>query len=458
MQDTDISIVKYSPLTGRPVQRRTPIADQERIFSHMNGRRCDLVLSGVTLPQGRVADLSIRDGLVRHVGSPLPADRTVQCGDFRVLPGAVDMHVHMRGGVQSYKEDWESGSQSAIAGGVTVVVDQPNSIPPIISAESFRSRVREARQASRTGFAINGGVEDKNDLQGIWQEGAMAFGEIFAAPSSYAEALSSDLFPLMLRRIGELGALATLHAEEVKPGVPSDLEGHDRLRDLSGESRMVGDIAKEFRHLCRLHFCHLSTAGAVAAARNASVEVAPHHLFLSIENGDGDNAFLKVNPPIRHEQVRKELWKAWSRIDVIASDHAPHTRCEKEQGFADAPSGIPGVETMLPLLMAAFRERKITLMSIIKKTSWTPADLLGIPRAGFRPGMRADFALYGDQPTLITAEDLHSRAGWTPYEGMPGLFPERVIRDGALVYDGGEFSSRPPRWYAGRGYQVRELI
>jgi dihydroorotase len=143
---------------------------------------------------------------------------------------------------------------------------------------------------------------------------------------------------------------------------------------------------------------------------------------------------------------------------VIASDHAPHTKSEKEQGFSEAPSGIPGVETMLPLLMAAFRERRITLMSIIKKTSWTPSDLLGVPRAGFRPGMRADFALYGGEPTPITAEDLHSRAGWTPYEGMPGLFPGRVIRDGALVYDGGEFFSRPPRWYAGRGYQVRELI
>ena len=424
----------------------------------MNGRRCDLVLSDVTLPQGRVADLSIRDGLVCHVGSPLPADRTLPCGDFRVLPAAVDMHVHMRGGAQGHKEDWESGSMSALAGGVTVVVDQPNTIPPITSKEFFRSRIAEAQRASWTGFAVNGGVDKKNDLLGLWQEGAMAFGEIFAAPSSYADALPLNLLPHILHRIGELGALATLHAEEVKPGVPSDLEGHDRLRDLSGESRTVEDIAKEVGHLCRLHFCHLSTASAVAAAGNASVEVAPHHLFLSIEKGDGDNAFLKVNPPLRHEQVRKELWEAWNRIDVIASDHAPHTKSEKEKDFSEAPSGIPGVETMLPLLMAAFRERRIPLMSIIKKTSWTPSDLLGIPRAGFRPGMRADFALYGSEPTLITAEDLHTRAGWTPYEGMPGLFPERVIRDGALVYDGGEFFSRPPRWYAGRGYQVRDLI
>jgi dihydroorotase len=424
----------------------------------MDVRRCDLVLSDVTLPNGRVADLSIRDGFVCHAGSPLPSDSILPCRDFRLLPAAVDMHVHMRGGVQSHKEDWESGSMSALAGGVTVVVDQPNTLPPIISAEAFRSRVREAVRASRTGFAINGGVEENNDLQELWREGAMAFGEIFAAPSSYADALPALLLPHILRRIGELGALATLHAEEVTPGVPSDLAGHDRLRSPAGESRTVGGIAKEFSHLCRLHFCHLSTASAVAAAGKGSVEVAPHHLFLSIEDGDGDTAFLKVNPPLRSEQARKELWKAWDRIDVIASDHAPHTRSEKEQVFGEAPSGIPGVETMLPLLMAAYRERMIPLVSIMKKTSWTPSDLLGIPRAGFRPGMRADFALYGGEPTPITADDLHSRAGWTPYEGMPGLFPERVIRDGALVYDGGEFFPRPSRWYAGRGYQVSELI
>jgi dihydroorotase len=96
-------------------------------------------------------------------------------------------------GAQGHKEDWESGSMSALAGGVTVVVDQPNTIPPITSAETFRSRVTEARQTSRTGFAVNGGVEEKNDLFGLWQEGAMAFGEIFAAPSSYADALPLNL-------------------------------------------------------------------------------------------------------------------------------------------------------------------------------------------------------------------------------------------------------------------------
>jgi dihydroorotase len=424
----------------------------------MDGGRCDLVLSDVTLPDGRVADLSVRNGVVCHVGSPLLADDILPCRGFRVLPAAVDMHVHMRGGVQAHKEDWRSGSMSALAGGVTVVVDQPNTLPPITTPEVFRSRVREAGGESMTGFGVNGGVDADGGLQDLWREGAMAFGEIFAAPSSFADALPPALLSRVLRRIGDLGALATLHAEEVKPGVPSDLAGHDLLRDPAGESRVVGSLAREFWNVCPLHFCHLSSAGSVEAAGKASVEVAPHHLFLSMEMGDGEDAFLKVNPPLRHEKVRKELWNSWDRIDVIASDHAPHTGPEKEQAFSEAPSGIPGVETMLPLLMAAWRTGRVSLPSIMEKTSWNPSDLLGIPRAGFAPGMRADFALYRGEPSPISAEDLHSRAGWTPYEGMPGLFPERVIRDGSIVYSDREYFSRPARWYAGRGYQVRELI
>jgi dihydroorotase len=420
--------------------------------------RCDLLLADVTLPDGRVVDLSIRDGVVCHAGSPRQSDTKLSCRGFSVLPAAVDMHVHMRGGVQRMKEDWKTGSKSALAGGVTVVVDQPNTVPPIFSAQALQLRRAEAEKDSWCGFAINGGVTAGNDLEGIWREGAAAFGEIFVAPSSYGEGVPREVLSQALSRIGNLGALATLHAEDMKPGAAADLAGHDELRDPAGEVSMVGGLARAYQDLCRLHFCHLSVPEAVGAAGKASVEVTPHHLFLSIEMGENDDGFLKVNPPIRHESVRKGLWKMWDRIDVIASDHAPHTIMEKEKPFGEAPSGIPGVETMLPLLMAKWREGRVSLSSIMAKTSWTPSDLLGIPRAGFQPGMRADFALYGNQPAPILPDNLHSRSGWTPYGGMAGLFPERVIMGGVVVYDQGEFSYRPPQWYAGRGYHHKKHI
>ena len=417
----------------------------------MTNPACDLVLCDMQLPDGRTADVSIRDGRVVHVGAKLPSDDTFSCRGYTVLPGAVDMHVHMRGGPQRGKEDWRTGSMSAIAGGVTVVVDQPNTIPPLTNPESYRARVAEAREGSLCSFAINAGVTAGTDLAALWREGAMAFGELFSAPSSYAEGLAPGVLAAALTGIGELGGLATIHAESVAPGQPRDLASHSRLRGPAGEAQAVRDLA-DGGHACRLHFCHLSTASAIAAAGPATVEVTPHHLFLSHEQADATDARFKVNPPLRTETERERLWTAWDRIDVIASDHAPHTRAEKAVPFGEAPSGIPGVETMLPLLVAAYRHGMIDLHSLVYKTSWRPADILGIPRAGFNPGERADFALYGANHSIVSADTLHSRAGWTPYEGVPAVFPTVVVLGGDIVYRDGEYFPGSPAWYPGRGY------
>jgi dihydroorotase len=185
------------------------------------------------------------------------------------------------------------------------------------------------------------------------------------------------------------------------------------------------------------------------------VEVTPHHLFLSREIFREDDAFLKVNPPLRSEQERRELFSRWQRIDVVASDHAPHTMQEKEQEFSGAPSGLPGVETMLPLLLAAVLEKKITLPDVIAKTSSNPAAILGIPPAGFTPGCRGDFALYPKTAIPIDPDHLHSRCGWTPFAGHQAVFPLHVIMGGALAFEGGEFTHTHPAWIPGKGFLPR---
>ncbi len=414
--------------------------------------RCDLVLAEMILPDGRVADISIRNGVVVHCGAPLPAEQVISCRGMTVLPGGVDMHVHLRGGIQREKEDWESGSMSALAGGVTVVVDQPNTVPPLTTLEAFRKRVAEAGRSSICSFAINAGVAPGANLAALWREGAMAFGEIFAAPSSYGEGLSPEDLSSALSGIGKLGALATIHAEVAGPARPDDLAGHDRNRPRDGETETVRAIYRKYGKDTRLHFCHLSGAGSIAAAGFATVEVTPHHLFLSIGQSIPDDPLRKVNPPIRSEEERRQLWGMWDRIDVIASDHAPHTLREKNVPFGEAPSGIPGVETMLPLLVARMKEGGLSRVSLMEKTSWRPAEILGIPRAGFLPGERADFALYGGEVTAVSIDDLHSRAGWTPYEGFPAVFPDQVILGGSPAYRDGEFHETEPRWFTGRGY------
>ena len=414
--------------------------------------RCDLVLTHVLQPGGRVADLSLSGGMVCHVGAGCTAHETIDCRGMTVLPGAVDMHVHMRGRDQGYKEDWASGSMSALAGGVTVVVDQPNTIPPLTTPLSFSQRVAEAREASRCHFAINAGYVPGCDLPALWREGAMAFGELFAAASSYAEGLTPGDLGRALGVVAALGGLCTIHAEEVSAGLDRDLLSHHALRTPEGEARAVRRVMDLNTSGCRLHFCHMSCPGSIRNACNSTVEATPHHLFLSPEDFSSLDARGKVNPPLRPVPVRMELLSAWDRIDVLASDHAPHTVPEKAQPFERAPSGIPGVETMVPLALAYCRAKQIPLSSLIEKTSWKPCEILGIPRAGFQVGDRADFAIYPPGDVAIEAETLHSRAGWTPFEGKRAVFPGTVIMAGEVVFRDGTFTPGHPSWFPGKGF------
>jgi dihydroorotase len=414
--------------------------------------RTTLVLKNVTMPDGRVADISSGGGYVTHVGSSQPCEQAIDCTGLLVLPGAVDMHVHMRGGEQSAKEDWQTGSRSALAGGVTVVVDQPNTIPPVTSPGALFDRVEDAKKHSLCHFAINSGVDAKTSFEPMWQAGALAFGEIFFAPSSYGEAVSEAVLRQAFERITALGALATIHAEKIAPIPDQDLISHDKVRPSEGEAGAVRAVNQCNKSRCRVHFCHLSSSASIDAA-SGSVEVTPHHLFLSQDSFDPSSAFGKVNPPLRSEDQRRELWKRWNRIDVIASDHAPHTIDEKRAAFVDAPSGMPGVETMMPLLAVKVLKREISVASLIEKTSSTPANLLRIPKAGFDIGNRADFALYPKAPVKITGDALHSKCGWTPFEGHSAVFPGRVILGGVQVYFEGEFTKGSPAWFPGGGYR-----
>jgi len=410
-----------------------------------------LVLRNVTLPSGRVVDITLAGGRVTHVGACEATADYFDCTGLLVLPAAIDMHVHMRGGTQSAKEDWKSGSMSALAGGVTVVVDQPNTVPPITTATLLGDRVSEAQTNSWCNFAINSSVSAQTDLGEMWRAGAMAFGETFYAPSSYGEAINDAALSRAMERIHAFDGLLTIHAEEVSDNPDTGMISHDHSRPTDGELQAVKNVRQLNKAGCRLHFCHLSTKRSIDAAAG-TVEVTPHHLFLSLEDFEDNDPFGKVNPPLRTERERKQLWGRWKRIDIIASDHAPHTRLEKTEDFSRAPSGIPGVETLLPLLLARVIDGKIPLQSVIEKTSYKPAELLGIPCAGFRVGYRADFALFGKIPTPITAEMLHSKCGWTPFEGHFALFPTAVIMGGRIVYHDGEFFKADHRWFSGKGF------
>ena len=414
----------------------------------------ELILSNARLPDGRIADISIDHGIITHIGSSGVADRVIDCKNRLCIPAATDMHVHMRDGPQTAKETWNTGTQAAAAGGVATVVDQPNTIPPMETVENFTARVSLASKESFCHFGINGSVTADADIPGLIQAGVLAFGEMFAAPSSYGNALTDEVIRNSLKTLTDHNMLVTVHAEEVKAGEVYSLAEHAHSRPVSGEAKTIQLVQDLAPPKAKLHICHVSGIEAFDTIKG-SFEVAPHHLFLSYEETTPENTFWKMNPPLRSKKERLLLMQNFSKIPVIASDHAPHTIQEKSQSFSVAPSGIPGVETMMPLLMNAVAERKITLDDVIAKTVTNPCSILGIPAPSISPGSRADFAVYAETPVKISGESLHSRCGWTPYEGMPGLFPVTTVIGGVTGWHDGEFTRGGGRMWTNT--QIRQL-
>lgn len=410
----------------------------------------DLVLRSARLPDGRVTDISITNGVITHLGSSGSAERVVDCRNRLCVPAAIDMHVHMRDGPQAAKEDWATGTMGAVAGGVAAVVDQPNTVPPMDSVEHFTGRVALARERSFCHFAVNGSVTEAADFAGLYAAGALAFGEMFAAPSSYGSGLTPEVIRASLLELAGFGALVTVHAEEVRPGEVDSLAAHAVSRPVSGEAATVDLVNSLAPAGVRLHYCHMSGAASIARVLG-TFEVAPHHLFLSWEEHDSGDSHFRMNPPLRSRAERLALWRLYDAIPVIASDHAPHTLAEKSGPFSSAPSGVPGVETMMPLLMNAVFSGKVSLGSVIAKTVTNPYRILGLPCPALAVGSRADLAVYADAPVEISAERLHSKCGWTPYEGMTGLFPELTVVGGAPVWYRDDFFRGCPVWFAGKG-------
>ena len=400
----------------------------------------DVVIKNALLPDGRTADISVLNGRISHIGAAEPADLIIDARGALVIPAACDMHVHMRDGAQNAKETWKTGTASAVAGGVAFVVDQPNTVPPMDSVENFRAREQLAAESAHCRFAINGYVKAGVDFAALANAGAFAFGEMFAAPSTNGAALSPEVIADSLAKIAPLNKLVTVHAEEVQEGAVHTLQQHCDARPISGEIATIRLVKSLAPPRARLHFCHLSAAASFDAAAGCSFEAAPHHLFLSCDEAAPADTHKRMNPPLRPRKEVTAMWARFAEIPVIASDHAPHTLEEKAADFAAAPSGVPGVETMLPLLMNAVHEKRISLAALVEKTAQNPYNLLGLEAPVLRTGGLADLAVYEKAPRKITAESLHSKAGWTPYEGLYGVFPSVTLIAGKPVWYRNEIS------------------
>ena len=410
-----------------------------------------MLIRNATLPDGRVRDVRVVDEEIAAVGEDLPmpdrADaRFIDATGLRLMPGMIDAHVHFREPGFSDKETWETGSASAAAGGTTTVVDQPNTDPPTVDGPTFDEKA-DLAAASLVDYGINGGVTADWMPSALFQRPMFALGEVFLADSTGEMGIDVDLFASAVKTAARQDTVVTVHAEdatEFEPGAKErdDADAWSAYRTARAEAaavRAAGAVADRFE--APLHVAHTSTPAGINAAteHGMTCEVTPHHMFLSRRDLDELGTFGRMNPPLRRERLRSKVWERVvdGTVDIVATDHAPYTREEKDAGIWDAPSGVPGVETALPLLLARAAAGELSYERVRDLTAKNPAEVFDVPNKGtIAEGMDADLVLVNpDRPREIRGEDLHSKCGWTPFEGMEGVFPELTVVRGEIVYE-----------------------
>jgi dihydroorotase len=403
------------------------------------------------LADGRTRDVRGDDEQIAEVATdlaPRADERVVDATDKLLLPGAIDAHVHFRQPGYGHKETWETGSKSAAAGGVTTVVDQPNTSPPTVTGAAFDEKAEFAEQ-SLVDWGINGGVTAEWDPDSLFDRQLFALGEVFLADSTGNMGIDADLFADAVARAADEDVVVTVHAEDAdlfdeaaRERAGDDYDAWSAYRAAEAEAAAVeralevgGDSDAQ------IHIAHTSTPEGADLAHDAGAtcEVTPHHLFLSREDYDELGTKGRMNPPLRDEERRAGMVERLvdGTIDIVATDHAPHTAEEKDAGIWDAPSGVPGVETMLPLLLEEARRGTISYERVRDVTAANVADIFDLPRKGrIDVGTDADLVLVDPEASReIRGEALHSNCGWTPFEGHRGVFPELTLVRGEVVYE-----------------------
>jgi len=403
------------------------------------------------------ADIGIRDGRIRaigHIGEGL-AGETIDARGLHILPGVIDTQVHFREPGMEHKEDLETGSRSAVLGGVTAVFEMPNTKPPTTSAEALAAKVAAATGRMHCDFAFFVGATHENvDELGELERLPGAAGVKVFAGSSTGNLLLDDEETLA-RLFGTIRRRASFHSEcesrlkerssVQREGDPSShSEWRDPIAALASTERLLRLATQAGT---RIHILHVSTGAEMELLSLhkdvASVEVTPQHLTLATpEVYEQLGTRAQMNPPLRDRAHQELLWWGLKQgvVDVLGSDHAPHTLEEKSGSYPATPSGMPGVQTLVPVMLDHVNAGRLSLARFVDLTSAGPQRLFGIAgRGGIAVGYDADLTVV-DLKAERVIEDawVGSKCGWTPFAGrkVKGWPVGTFVRGQLAMWDG----------------------
>ena len=415
--------------------------------------------------------IAIEQGRILKIGkeTQMPnADERINLTNLLILPGLIDVHVHLRDEGKAHKEEFYSGTAAAASGGFTTVLDMPNNDPVTMSPETLRNRMRiaERKVLVNVGFYSEFPV-NLNQIEPIVEEGALAFKLFMAHQVGGLDVNNDDALHEAFKRVGDTGVPVAVHAEDeetismkervLKMSKQDDpkafLMAHPEEAEVKAANRVLKTSAETKVHV---HFSHVSTkaglntvADAKKSGRKVTCEVTPNHLLLSRVDFERTGALLAMMPPLRNNTDVDALWEGITNgsVDVVGSDHAPHTLEEKsESNIWSVKVGVPGLETTLPLMLTMMQKRGLTIATLVRLLSEKPAEIFNLNGRGkLEHGAKADIvALDLKARFKIDASWFHSKAKYSPYDGweVQGK-PVKTFVKGHLVMEDGEITAKP---------------
>ena len=432
-----------------------------------------LLLKGATVVnegKQQVADVLIVNKRIEKIAPSIAAneaDRVISCEGKYLLPGCIDDQVHFREPGLIHKATIESESRAAVAGGITSFMEMPNTVPNTLTQELLEEKYQRAAQVSPANYSFFMGASNDNydevmrtntqNVCGVKIFMGSSTGNMLVDNSDTLEHLFANV-PMLIATHCEDEATIQRNLAEYKEryGEQIPMEAHPLIRSAEAcylSSSKAVELAQ--KHQTRLHILHISTGIETNLFRNdiplkekrITAEACVHHLWFSDADYAQKGTFIKWNPAVKTETDRDEIWKALldNRIDVVATDHAPHTLDEKNQGYLKAPSGGPLVQHALLAMLEAARNGKITIERIAEKMAHAVADCFQIEERGYiREGYFADLVLVDlNKSSLVTKESLLYQCGWSPFEGTTfHATIDMTIVNWEVVYENGKLTGK----------------